>query len=832
MRASRRRAFCIVKEDGTETGRTHASDIVSTAGNTVNTTGKGSSASTTIGAPLPEMVSWEGGENPLDANLFAVTLSPHRGGGLPLQFTIELWETVVEGDNDRHTRGRRAALPGPTPAGDRARTSNTSIRRIGSARVGPDTLLLSLPGRLDLPLTNISPSTPPKGAIRGISQAARAGGQAAGAEQPATERTTGEVDDALPPKIVLRVTPQVGLHWGHRVRAAATVAKRVEAPLPLAASPSSAMATDCPTIGSRTSAATVLKNGSDGQAHVVYMTSAEGSARAWRAPVTPGSSIPREDYDDVLELVFGSVPACCPQAPTLLVAPVSDIGVQLGKAWIGPKIAARHAIVAHRPQQYKNDPSNIGNRGDEKHNEEGGTMSTSMGDIDGTAGPEPPREDELFMRVVAAEAEGLLRNLRARDMRTEQRRVALGRVREICETWTRARVKATPSQREAGSPVRGADEEREGRRGAFPFNGDQGTTDDGVDCDGDEEEHREAHNSSDAGHNDDNEADGVEEDEGEEGDGDHGEDIDLGGRAYGDLFRGVLRALEMALPGVSIYLGLLERGGDSIRYVACTKQSSMSGKRLRKGEGISFSCVGPHYAPYVVYPPRTSGVPKRGGNTRSTISQLKQPAEREQEGLTAHLVSASSSPLTTMVEVVNAATKGRLLSSQGIKKPQAERSLEEIVVSIQKVFRGKVSRDRVGRSQPLGASRDSMLSPVSRKVQNKSKTSALLIPKVFDYEGRVGWPFVCVPLEGFLRSSSIGVLGLDTFEQTENSGSGENQLEAGVVQMIKEAARYAGRIPCVVNRALSCAALIESIIRRVFATACSGTYAPGGVDAS
>ena len=42
------------------------------------------------------------------------------------------------------------------------------------------------------------------------------------------------------------------------------------------------------------------------------------------------------------------------------------------------------------------------------------------------------------MRSAAAEAEGLLRKLRANDMRAEQRRLTLTRVREICDAWSRA----------------------------------------------------------------------------------------------------------------------------------------------------------------------------------------------------------------------------------------------------------------------------------------------------------------------------------------------------------------------------------------------------------
>lgn len=768
----------MVKEDGTEVGRTQESEIVSGTGDKTNMAENDRKALTTISGPsVPEMVSWEGGDHS-DTNLFAVTSSPHRGGGLPLQLTVELWEIAVEGDGNDPLRSSLAP-PGPNSIGDRRTTKTTpsrveqqsSARRIGGARIGPDTLLLSLPGRLTLPL-ELSPSSPTRtiregDGIRngmssghGVSQTPRSGGRAAGADQPAKAEAAG--GDALLPTIVLRVTPQVGVHWGRRVKAAAAVAKRVDAPPPSISRPSSAGATVPPIIGS----------GSSGLAHVVYMTNAEGSARTWRAPVTPGNSIPAMDYEDVLELVFGSVPACCPQAPALLVAPISDIGVQLGETWIGPRIAARHAIVAHRPRS--SDSSN--------NNTQESTKGTASVDVGSIVAVEPPREDELFMRMVAAEAEGFLRQLRASDMRVEQRRMALDRVREICDAWPQTRANVTVSQHQIGTFVYSKNEEQEKRCRGLSSSDVQDTTGDGIDCDGDWEAHREVPDGK-AGPGGD-EAEGIEDREGreEEDDDDH-----LGGRAYGDLYRGVLRALEMALPGVSIYLGLLERGGESIRYVACTRQSSMAGKQLRKGEGISFCCVGPHYAPYIVYPPRRSGGPK-GGHARSTISHPTQQTQCEEEGLREYRMPEASSRLeSTMADVVDAATKARTVSSA--KRLRAEKSLEEIVVSIQKVFRGKSSRAQMGRSRQSGASQSSRPSLVPRNAHNKSSTSALLIPKVFDYEGRVGWPFVCVPLEGFLRSSSIGVIGLDNFEQMGNSGSGKEQPEAGVVQMVQEAAR-------------------------------------------
>lgn len=780
LRASRRRAFCVVKEDGTELGRTQASEIIrGTGDNTILTEiDSKASAITTDGLSLPETVSWEGGSHH-DTNLFAVTLSPHRGGGLPLQLTIELWEVSVEGGDDDPTTSRLAPPIPNSAGGDRRATrisparagKGHSVRRIGSAGVGPDTLVLSLPGRLTLPL-EVSPSKP-KGVVR-VGDGVGNGDRAAGADQPAQAETAGS--EALPPKIMLRVTPQVGVHWGRRVKAAAAVAKRVSAP-PRPAEPLSlAEASVLPITGSGSSASTALKNGSNGLAHVVYMTNAEGSARTWRAPVTPGSSIPPKDYEDVLELVFGSVPACCPQAPALLVAPISDIGVQLGQSWIGPRVAARHALVAHRPNHYTNASKSSDTKGNDNDNKKDGAKATSTGDVHSIVAIEPPREDELFMRMVAAEAEGLLRELRAGDMRAEQRRMALERVREVCDTWTQARAKATASQHQTDTFDNDMHKERGKRRRGLTSTDVQEVGGDGIDCDGDGGEHSKVPDGG-AGYSGDDAERVKEGDDADDEDDDH-----LGGRACGDLYRGVLRALEMALPGVSIYVGILERGGESIRYVACTKQSSMAGKQLKKGEGISFCCVGPNYAPYVVYPPRHSGGPKRG-NTRSTASQSKRTTRREEE--------EESFSIHRMADVVDAAMKGENMSSSRSKRTGAERSMEEVAVSIQKAFRGKRSRDRMGHSQPSGVSRNNRSALMSKKPHSQSKTSALLIPRVFDYEGRVGWPFVCVPLEGFLRSSSIGVLGLDTFEQMGNSGSGRHQPEAGVVQMVQEAARCA-----------------------------------------
>lgn len=793
---TRRRAFCIVKEDEVEIGRTQTSviDDISTSTAAAVTTDKG--------VCMPGVVSWEDDHHE-DTNQFAVTLSPRHGGGLPLELTVELWETSLakdEDDDEESISVGKRATGHANMTFIRSRTNRpqhegqqSSVRRIGTARVRPDTLLLSVPGRVSLPLEILpagSNSTCRRGAKGGASISPGVG--AAGTKQTVK---AGKADEAgaLTSKIVLRVTPQAGLRWARRVMTAARAAKRfIALPSPPTLSPGTTLLTTSP--NNHSSTALSGDTNDVHEAHVVYMTNAEGSARKWRAPVTPGNSIPCKDYEDVLELVFASVPACCPRAPSLLVAPVSDIGVRLGKVWIGPKIAARHALVAHRPEHYQQTSSNHDKKNDGSKGLNGGDKKTSYPSSDGGDVPvEPPREDELFVRVVAAEAEGLLRNIRARDMRTEQRRMTLSRVREICDAWNHARARRGDRQHQGTAHPTDHVKQEEPRRLSstrrLATGGSRGGVNSGGNDGDDEGEGQGRMQDPDS----DDSRDKRGSDSSDEDDDDDDDDDHIDGRAYGDLYRRVLRALEIALPGVSIYLGLLESGAQSIRYVACTRQSSMAGKQLKRGEGISFSCVGPSYAPYVVYPPRTREASRQGRATINGNSQARGPPrneEEKQENATPRPVSSSSLSEPSTAEAVETATAAEIPSSARHQTPHAERSLEEGVVSIQKVFRGKLDRDRMQHAhQQHPAAGNTSKGGRTTFGEAATKKPALMIPKVFDYESRVGWPFVCVPLEGFLRSSSIGVMGLDTFEQMGNSGSVRDQPETGVVRMVAEAAR-------------------------------------------
>lgn len=59
------------------------------------------------------------------------------------------------------------------------------------------------------------------------------------------------------------------------------------------------------------------------------------------------------------------------------------------------------------------------------------------------------------------------------------------------------------------------------------------------------------------------------------------------------IFNNALHISSQCLPGCCVYLSLLQPGGDELKCVASNTQSNMYGKRLLRGQGISFSCLEP-----------------------------------------------------------------------------------------------------------------------------------------------------------------------------------------------------------------------------------------------
>lgn len=646
--SNRRRAFCVVREDRIVVGRTHPSIIVASK---PNNPAKLTSYLTKPKTSLTGRASWEG-----SSSLFKVAQSPQTGC-LPLEFTVEVWEI-----EDMANGTENSSEPSPTI--------------IGVVKIGADELLYSLKGRLSLPIQSIPG---PNG------ETARMSSRALLDHEGRPEAEDSEIFGS--PEIVLRVTHQIGLRWGSRALAVAKAARHSIMP--------------------RSVALQKEDDRTPTSVNVVYRADGEESVRTYCTPVTPDGSIPLKSYDDVIELTFASLPARCPNAAGIVVAPISDIGVRMGNAWIGPQVYARHTFVAYRTDHATSGISR------DIHNE----MDSGVGD-------ESPQEDELFMRMVAAETEGILRNFRAREMRAKQRQLALSRVRNVCDNWSCARFDVDEaSQAEKGS-YKGKHENPE--------------------CT----------------------------------------------RRYNALYQGFLKALETALPGVSIYIGILVNGGQTIRYVACTRTSNMAGKELVRGEGVSFSCVGPRFSSCVVHPsPKADGsIEGRRGRRQAHQIDLSMPRTVQMiDGLDEQVGHTGASP-----------TKSDLTKSA---EQSSGLSPEQGIVCAQSTFRGMLSRNTLRRRQESSRLTDgtksdvgsTVLNPNERMVKGRAAMSpSPSIPKVFDFDGRVGWPFVCIPIVGFLGTSSIGVIGMDTFEEMGSGRATLLQPETDLVQMVGEAARWVG----------------------------------------
>ncbi|CAN0216518.1 unnamed protein product, partial [Ectocarpus fasciculatus] len=56
----------------------------------------------------------------------------------------------------------------------------------------------------------------------------------------------------------------------------------------------------------------------------------------------------------------------------------------------------------------------------------------------------------------------------------------------------------------------------------------------------------------------------------------------------------VLGEISKVLPGCRAYIGVLQSGGHTLFYEAATPNSAMKGRELRRGEGISLSCLDDH----------------------------------------------------------------------------------------------------------------------------------------------------------------------------------------------------------------------------------------------
>ncbi|CAM9704686.1 unnamed protein product, partial [Choristocarpus tenellus] len=720
----RRIMFCVLRADGKELGRTLPASCISSVGGSICNSGN-----TGVSTGEKMSVEWED-----QGHIFPLSLSPANGWSLPYRLSVEVWyQEAPSKTNKMEPHKALGVLDFKRPNTavkvevERGGEREDSPFLAGMVDLGPDDLIWSKPGQVSFPLL------PPK------SEHERT------VESIETNSPLGEI-----PSIELRLTPKVGERWATQVMTAASTAKRVTM-------------TNASGISKQTSKQVFSQGQVHSQGHgdsvdVLYMTNAEGSERTRRMPVSPGNPVPPAIFEDAIELVCASQPSCCPRGPTLAVAPFSDIGVKIGGNWVGPEVGLRHAIVAHRVD------------------------FTVIGSSNSTT-EQAPAEDEIFLRGVAAETEGLLRKARALDMRNEQCRLALKHVESVCTNWSHQRLQSFSKTSKTDKVITAApkmEKDNEDRSEETSIAGVKPT-------------HKKTYR-----HKRHREEQEKPQNEGEFG---FQQRLELGGakdkRAYNDLFSKFLSALESTLPGVSMYVGLVQYGGQVIRFVASNRRSQMTGNVLKRGEGISFSCVGPQFLPHVMFPDGDSKI--CGSDPGRAVESLSpsQPVTIATSGV-GRMLKGFHAKTGRFSGDGDASANSRMITIRERSKNKDVKagnifSTEESAVTVQKSFRGKLGRlhaQYLKKKLQQGVQKAAAPRILSQATQSKVKTPTRAVPRIFDYGGRVGWPFVCVPLVTKLGCSSIGILGFDTFDYIGKSQ--EKKLEPKALETMCKAARLLG----------------------------------------
>lgn len=237
----------------------------------------------------------------------------------------------------------------------------------------------------------------------------------------------------------------------------------------------------------------------------------------------------------------------------------------------------------------------------------------------------------------------------------------------------------------------------------------------------------------------------------------------------------VLKEISAVLPGCRAYVGVLQPGGNSLLYEAATRNSSMLGRELHRGEGVSFASLDtPEVGVRIVQhrpsvplarpdPPQPPSMAAIVAGPRPLVIAVETEVE---------VWYASSWLPATVVrgrghEFYDVKYKGFGETEAGVPRWR----IRDIVIMDHlhvKVF-SKPECDRVGGDdRPRENDRDSW-----------------------------PWPFVCVPLRS--RGNQVGVLGLDGWANVPLGRDEETHPEKPVVSFLKEtgallaAAHYAER---------------------------------------
>lgn len=244
----------------------------------------------------------------------------------------------------------------------------------------------------------------------------------------------------------------------------------------------------------------------------------------------------------------------------------------------------------------------------------------------------------------------------------------------------------------------------------------------------------------------------------------------------------ILAAISAVLPGCRAYIGVLQSGGHSLLYESATPNSAMKGRELRRGEGISLSCLDDPEGQIRVVQHREHPKPGTGRGApeapslydTARIDGPKPPNFSVGETVEAWYAS------TWLTATVVRAWGHQCYDVRYEKFRETEAGvqgwrLREVVtldhVNV-KICWGDSPEDTTDADEQSSGDIDHVDGDVCRSSGPTSK----MWP----------WPFVCIPLRS--AENRVGILGVDGWSDVELGRPEEVHPEKAVVNFLREAA--------------------------------------------
>lgn len=243
----------------------------------------------------------------------------------------------------------------------------------------------------------------------------------------------------------------------------------------------------------------------------------------------------------------------------------------------------------------------------------------------------------------------------------------------------------------------------------------------------------------------------------------------------------VLTEISNVLPGCRAYIGVLQPGGDTLLYESATANSSMAGRELIRGEGVSFSCLDdPDGQTRVVshcdrVGPTATGPPKPPSVAASaTVGGASKPSNLLVGDLVEVWYASSWLPGTVLKDRGHQCYDVRYEDYRETEVGVPRWRLKELVTF--EHLDVKVSWDHhVGSAEQDRHDKQRGDGGVEKDdVNNRGKSWP--------------WPFVCVPLRS--AGNRVGVLGVDGWAGVQLGRPEETHPEKAVLGFLKEAGSF------------------------------------------